>query len=156
LKWYRAEVNQFRDEHPQLDFSGVAVRGRYSAPFGWTPFPSRAGWTWEGFPRELDVVIGRTVDVEGEKSFALMLAVELKVDAVSLNTVELDKKSATYGALREVYRWVHTVLLFRGNTHRHMTSRSLLRNARGFDTLFREWSAQTEALFRNLPRHRLD
>ncbi|MBI5487413.1 MAG: hypothetical protein HY905_08775 [Deltaproteobacteria bacterium] len=101
------------------------------------------------------MTIGLTTRIDSEEATLPLIAFELKTGA-RLGTDELDKKSAIYGALRELYPWVYTVFVHEDLSERGMRFQNLLRNARQFNSVFSEWSHRSIALLGELVDHRLD
>ena len=112
---------------------------------------------WKWFRREIDIVIGIEAQFEdGEKELIPLMAIELKMGGPRFFTDELAKKSAIYGSLKEMYPWVHTVLIaysFREN----LGGPSILRNARQFDTIAKpEWEKTTQKMLKKLIDQQLE
>jgi len=96
-------------------------------------------YRWNTFDREVDLAVGVSVE-HGELTgqFVPLLAIELK--SQSFNSDELDKKSAIYGALREVYPWIGRVFIHYDQTSlRALADDYLFRNGRNFDLILNEW-----------------
>lgn len=143
------------EKKKELDLTTLVVR---SANIYTGHIPTRKHekeWKWKKFARQIDVVIGREVQVEGENIIVPLIAIELKAGK-SLSSDELDKKSAIYGPLRELYPWVHTIFLHHDISERNLGSDYLLRNARHFNTIYTEWNKRTQALLKNLIFQQLD
>ena len=66
----------------------------------WTERES--SWKWQHFKRQVDLVIGISDKIDGETELIPLIAGEVKL-STDVNTAELDKKSAIYGPLRELY-----------------------------------------------------
>lgn len=112
-------------------------------------------WEWKDFSRQIDVTIGIRVRIEGEENLMPLIAIELK-SGWAMNSDELDKKSAIYGPLRELYPWVHTVFIHEDISERNLGSDYLLRNGRHFNTIYTEWDRRTQVLFKKLIHHQLE
>jgi hypothetical protein len=116
----------------------------------WSDECSSTDWYLSKFNRQIDVVIGLQVNTEEhEISLIPLIAIELKSTNV-LNTDELDKKSAIYGSLREVYPWIHTIILNRDNQVRKLGEKFWVRNARQFDTVITDWNDESKIILREI------
>jgi hypothetical protein len=125
---------------------------------GWQPWSSEANpsaWFWKEFKREIDVVVGLRVEIDEGPNVLPLVAIELKSGS-TLNSDELDKKSAIYGPLRELYPWVHTVFLHEDLSQRNLGEDYLFRNGRQFDSIFTEWNGRSKALLKRLLLWKLD
>ena len=139
-----------RSELPELEVRSMNL---YTGSVPW--WTEDRKWEWKSFKRQIDVVIGIKAEIDGEEELIPLIVVELK-SGKFLNTDELDKKSAIYGPLREVYPWVHTVFMHRNMKERNMDEVYLLRNARHFDTIYTEWDDRTKSLFEKLINQQLE
>jgi len=127
---------------------------------GFQAWPEATPQTWRLWPatRQVDVVLGMDVAFAAGVGEGIVpcLAIELKTGK-NLNTDELDKKSAVYSALREVFPWVRTVFLLQSNSERNMGWYTMMRNARRFDLVLSDWSSKkTKEVLRNEIQHHLN
>lgn len=162
-RWCEARVRMFRAE--SADAVDARALGRvcvkpncrlYHGAIPWSDDVDHpAAWDWHSFHREVDLMIGIKVQLAKEETYLPFLVMELKCGEV-LNTDELDKKSAVYGALREIYPWVHCVFLHRDNRLRGMRETHVLRNARQFNTHLLVWDETTQRILGRLIDHQLD
>ena len=112
-------------------------------------------WEWANFSRQIDLTIGIKTQVESDEMLIPLLAIELK-SGWAMNSDELDKKSAIYGPLRELYPWVHTVFIHEDISERNLGNQYLLRNGRHFSSIYTEWDARTQGLFKKLIHQQLE
>ena len=112
-------------------------------------------WQWITFERQIDVVVGLKVTLNGVAKTIPLIAIELK-SGTWLNTDELDKKSAIYGSLKELYPWIHTVFIMKSNKDRGITQKVILRNGRQFNTIYTDWDEQTQKLLTTLISQQLE
>lgn len=137
----------------------LSVESSQKITTGWTPWSKEnasGDWHWKAFDRELDVVIGLNITVEGAEMLLPLIVFELKTSD-RLTTDELDKKSAIYGPLRELYPWIHTIFIHCDIHRRGMGFDYLYRNARQFDAIFTEWeNKETRALLGKLIDYQLE
>ncbi|MBI4918088.1 MAG: hypothetical protein HY825_19775 [Acidobacteria bacterium] len=159
-RWATARVASLPQRRPSLGRCHperlAVLTGKILA--GWIPWSNKnntAKWMWSEFRREVDVTIGLKTVIDSEKVTLPLIVFELKTGAW-LGTDELDKKSAVYGALRELYPWIYTVFVHEDIRERGMRFQNLLRNARQFNSVFSEWTPRTIALLGELVDHRVD
>ncbi|MGR6500403.1 hypothetical protein [Shewanella sp. Koi 1] len=132
------------------------VVGSYHIYTGSMPWWNESrNWKWETYKRQIDVVIGINAQIENKKYIVPLVTIELKSGLI-LNTDELDKKSAIYGGLKEVYPWVHTIFLHSDISERNMGMEYIMRNARQFDSIYTEWNDKTKALLQKIISYQLD
>lgn len=160
VKWCRRVVADYKKSKgsDKMGLDRLRVDGSLRLITGWQPWSKDANhneWFWKEFKREIDVVIGITVVIDEIPSVLPLVVIELKSGSV-LNSDELDKKSAIYGPLRELYPWVHTVFLHEDMTQRNLGEDYLLRNGRQFDSVFTEWKGQSKKLLKRLILWKLD
>jgi len=148
-----AKLEYWKDNHDSNHLAGLVIKESVRPPIGkmawWTDMStsekskSKPLWRWQGFKRELDIVIGVEAEFDdGEKTIVPFIAIELK-SSDRINTDELDKKSAIYSSLKDSYPWVKTIFLHRNLEKRSMGYEVFLRNARGFNYAFYEWDEET-------------
>ncbi|WP_045407328.1 hypothetical protein [Vibrio jasicida] len=158
IQFCQHEVDKFKEnanEELRTHMPPLVV-GAYKVNAGSIPWwEGERRWKHKQFKRQIDVVIAIDADFDGKKELIPLIAVELKAGSY-LNTDELDKKSAIYGPLREVYPWVHTVFIHGDNNERNMGEAYLFRNGRHFNSIFTEWDTQSQKLFKNLIHHHLE
>lgn len=141
IYWCRNVVDNYKRKSSVCSADRLSVESRKLIT-AWQPWSSNIGssdWKWLPYSRQIDVVIGINVEIDGVKNLLPLVVIELKSGA-RLNSDELDKKSAIYGALREIYPWIHTVFLHEDMAERNLGEAYTLRNGRQFDTIFTEWS----------------
>ncbi len=119
-----------------------------------------ADWVWKEFTRDVDVSIGIRVNTKYQKlnlgeMVIPIIVIELKSGG-NLNSDELDKKSAIYGPLSEIYPWVHRVLVHEDMSRRGLGEAYIFRNARQFNTILTEWDDRTKEILGNLIDHQID
>ncbi len=110
-------------------------------------------WHWKQFNRQIDLVIGIPTQIDNQNVLVPLLACELKLNS-DLNSDELDKKSAIYGPLKEIYPLIHTVLIF--NNSQRENEEYILRNARQFNTIYTSWDSDSKKLFKKLILQQLE
>ena len=115
----------------------------------WSDYQYSQNWKFDKIKREIDVVIGLRVMIEKQKTVIPLIAIELK-SSLYLSTDELDKKSAIYGPLREIYPWVTTIFIHKDMDERNMNDKFLFRNARQFDKIITEGNKQGKELLRKV------
>lgn len=155
IKWCKTCINEAKDV-PRID--RVIVK-RDKLNTGWLPYYPMKGninkKIWLTFKREVDVLIGINEIIEEEKVFIPIIAIELKTASGSLGTDELDKKSAIYSKFHELYPWIHTVFIMKSNSSRKMAWGNILRNSRGFNSVFADWSDWTKDILSSTIQTRL-
>jgi hypothetical protein len=113
-------------------------------------------WYMQDYKRQIDTLIAIKADIkDGGSKLIPIIAGELK-SGCNLNTDELDKKSAIYGSLRELYPWVCTFFAYSDNTLRGMKDCTFMRNGRQFDVILTEWDDRTQKLLRQMILFRLE
>jgi hypothetical protein len=122
-------------------------------PWSWEQNPDK--WHWMQFKRETDVLIGLNASIDSENLVIPLVALELK-SGKFLNTDELDKKSAVYGGLRELYPWIYTIFLHEDISDRAMNEAHLLRNSRQFDSIFTSWDKESQELISRVITFKID
>lgn len=158
VDWCKSVVADYKARHIEqsmleLDRLIVESREKYSGAIPWRT--KNRVWSWHPFPRQIDTVIGLKILLENKSTIIPLMVIELKAGE-NLNTDELDKKSAVYGPLRELYPWVHTVFIHQDITSRNIGDAYLLRNLRHFNTIYRHWNETTQALLRKLIYQQLE
>lgn len=158
IRWVQNWLSEATTRNPVLDGQAIGRLsvGSQQVLTGWCPWSDSSyseEWTWKSFRRQLDVVVGIEAEVDGEPISIPILAIELKVNP-GLNTDEMDKKSAIYGPLRELYPWIHTVFLHEGFGDRSPVH--ILRNTRQFETILTEWNTDTQQILGRIIDHQID
>lgn len=138
------------ESFPRVDVTSEKI---YTGSIPWSK--NNRKWEWKHFSRQIDVTIGIRVRLEGEETLIPLIAIELK-SGWAMNSDELDKKSAIYGPLRELYPWVHTVFIHEDISKRNLGNDYLLRNGRHFNTIYTEWDKTTQGLFKKVILQQLE
>ena len=159
LEWAEKAVRSAPERHKRLarcklDRIEVKSTTVLAATMPWCENSHDTAWVMKPFRRQIDVVVGLAVELDGKPDLLPIVVVELKAGP-NLNTDELDKKSAIYGPLRERYPWVFTVFLHEDYSERGGREEYLLRNGRQFDAIFTEWNKKTQEMLRDIIDQRL-
>lgn len=126
------------------DIKPTASRDRFHVGQGkilvghtaWWDGKSYDEWKWVPSQREIDLFVGLKVKLEGAEHVVPLVAIELKTGRN--NTDDFDKKSSIYGALKDVYPFVKTVLMVHDYEGRGYVQ--LFRNGREFDYILSGWT----------------
>jgi len=155
------KLNSQEIEAERMALNALVVEKKKQIPNGW--LPKWCGgpdwndlkWTWQSFPHEIDVVLGREAELDGSQYLLPLVAIENKVDGW-LQTTEIGSKDTIYGALKEHYPCVLTCLLLEENERRNIRDDTMLRNGRHFDIILMGWNKREQLLLRQAVTRHLD